>query len=54
MLPSGSTTEMLGDATRLFLCGASIVMKWPVQPVSAMANFVYLIGGEGAKLRVFV
>jgi hypothetical protein len=36
MLPSGSKTEMLGLAGCLLRLGAWMVMKWPVEPVSAM------------------
>ena len=36
VLPSGSRTEMPGLAGRWLRMGAWMLMKWPVEPVSAM------------------
>jgi hypothetical protein len=43
--PLGTMTEMRGLASCLLVYGRSVVMKWPVQPVSATAEGV---GGERA------
>jgi hypothetical protein len=53
-LPSGSMTLIPGFASRLFLYGAVVVRKWPVQPVSAMAVVVvvFVRGGEEASVGV--
>ena len=47
VLPSGSKTEMLGLAVRWLRLGAWIVMKWPVEPVSAMQVDVSMEKGGG-------
>jgi hypothetical protein len=41
--PLGTMTEIWGLASCLLVYGRSVVMKWPVQPVSAMAK------GEGGE-----
>ena len=50
VLPSGSKTEMLGLAGRWLRQGAWIVMKWPVEPVSAMQVVVSMEKGVGVAM----
>ena len=50
VLPSGSRTEMPGLAGRWLMCGAWMVMKWPVQSVSAIQEEVNIVNGSGGAI----